>query len=289
MPCRRRATCATSPAPRRTCSPRSVHSCAPLAPHRAACLLSVFRRNASQHWYRRQPAQPSARQEAARAQPPACSHCAAAHVVSPASSRSTVSFSHPTPLGTPAPASRVPRCHVPLMVYYHVHMSPHVVGRCARRLWGHVPHCHVSFTQCVPPPQGTLNAFMASGRPAWVAARQQLQRLLSASEGELRDNAALRSRVIHSQVCAPPDVAVSRNCRTDLCSSLQVQDHQRFPCVQTSAWHGAAEPDMACLMLHAEQAHADLLLSELLSCPVRQPPTACRTGRCDHAAARRHR
>ncbi|KAG2454362.1 hypothetical protein HYH02_001386 [Chlamydomonas schloesseri] len=44
---------------------------------------------------------------------------------------------------------------------------------------------------------GRLNAFMGSGRAAWRAARQQLQRLLGAGEGALRDDPALRQRAIH--------------------------------------------------------------------------------------------
>ncbi|EFJ45774.1 hypothetical protein VOLCADRAFT_63270 [Volvox carteri f. nagariensis] len=47
--------------------------------------------------------------------------------------------------------------------------------------------------------QGRLNEFMAAGRPAWRAARSTLQRLLNASEGELRDNSELMSRVVHKQ------------------------------------------------------------------------------------------
>ncbi len=37
---------------------------------------------------------------------------------------------------------------------------------------------------------------MALGRPAWAEARATLLRLLSADEGVLRDDAALRSRVL---------------------------------------------------------------------------------------------
>lgn len=42
----------------------------------------------------------------------------------------------------------------------------------------------------------TLNDFLALGRPAWREARAALQRLLSAGEGALRDNAALRAEAI---------------------------------------------------------------------------------------------
>ena len=51
-----------------------------------------------------------------------------------------------------------------------------------------------------PPGQGRLNEFMALGRPAWRAAREQLQRLLATSEGGLRDDVALRDRVVLEQV-----------------------------------------------------------------------------------------
>lgn len=44
--------------------------------------------------------------------------------------------------------------------------------------------------------QTTLNSFMALGRPAWMEARQSLQRLLAAGEGALRDNAELRERAL---------------------------------------------------------------------------------------------
>ncbi|KXZ46273.1 hypothetical protein GPECTOR_45g143 [Gonium pectorale] len=46
---------------------------------------------------------------------------------------------------------------------------------------------------------GRLNEFMGAGRPAWVAARQQLQRLLGAGEGALRDDESLRRRAIFKQ------------------------------------------------------------------------------------------
>mmetsp|Transcript_24014 Transcript_24014/g.77129 ORF Transcript_24014/g.77129 Transcript_24014/m.77129 type:complete len:438 (-) Transcript_24014:1513-2826(-) len=41
--------------------------------------------------------------------------------------------------------------------------------------------------------EGSLNRFMAMGRPAWRAARNQVQALLSADNASLRDNEALRS------------------------------------------------------------------------------------------------
>lgn len=40
---------------------------------------------------------------------------------------------------------------------------------------------------------------MAMGRPVWLETRQILQRLLSSSEGALRDNVRLRSSAIHLQ------------------------------------------------------------------------------------------
>ena len=44
--------------------------------------------------------------------------------------------------------------------------------------------------------QDTLNEFLGLGKPAWQEARQTLQRLLSSSEGHLRDNASLRQAAI---------------------------------------------------------------------------------------------
>eukprot|EP01062_Namystynia_karyoxenos_P066198 TRINITY_DN60195_c0_g1_i1.p1 TRINITY_DN60195_c0_g1~~TRINITY_DN60195_c0_g1_i1.p1 ORF type:complete len:461 (+),score=154.42 TRINITY_DN60195_c0_g1_i1:90-1385(+) len=44
-----------------------------------------------------------------------------------------------------------------------------------------------------------LNAFMSLGRPAWTHARQTLQRIFSAGEGVLRDNAQLRERAMLPQ------------------------------------------------------------------------------------------
>jgi fumarylacetoacetase len=43
---------------------------------------------------------------------------------------------------------------------------------------------------------GTLNAFMAQGRTVWSEVRRRLQQLLDADEPTLRDNAALRARVL---------------------------------------------------------------------------------------------
>lgn len=48
--------------------------------------------------------------------------------------------------------------------------------------------------------QPTLNAFMGLGRPAWQEARHTLTRLLSSSEGLLRDNVQLREAAIVPQV-----------------------------------------------------------------------------------------
>ncbi len=43
---------------------------------------------------------------------------------------------------------------------------------------------------------GTLNAFMAAGRPVWTAVRARLQQLLSDQEPTLRDNPELQKRVL---------------------------------------------------------------------------------------------
>lgn len=50
--------------------------------------------------------------------------------------------------------------------------------------------------------QGSLNEFMGLGRHAWREAREVMQRLLSPSEGVLRDDAQLRTRVMVPQVAA---------------------------------------------------------------------------------------
>ncbi|NXE60216.1 FAAA Fumarylacetoacetase, partial [Calcarius ornatus] len=50
--------------------------------------------------------------------------------------------------------------------------------------------------------QPTLNAFMGLGRPAWSEARALLQKLLSAAEPTLRDNAELRRRAFVPQAAA---------------------------------------------------------------------------------------
>merc|ERR1712137_1157345 len=47
--------------------------------------------------------------------------------------------------------------------------------------------------------EGTLNAFMAAGRPTWVAVRNRITELLSKDNGTLRDNAEVRGKVIVAQ------------------------------------------------------------------------------------------
>ena len=46
---------------------------------------------------------------------------------------------------------------------------------------------------------GSLNAFMATGRPAWKRTRAILQNFLSADNGALRDNSELREHAFHKQ------------------------------------------------------------------------------------------
>ena len=46
---------------------------------------------------------------------------------------------------------------------------------------------------------GALNGFLALGRPAWNKARGVIQNLLAAETATLRDDAVLRSRVLHAQ------------------------------------------------------------------------------------------
>lgn len=59
-------------------------------------------------------------------------------------------------------------------------------------------------------PQDSLNGFMALGKDAWREARSTLTRLLSSSEGQLRDDAALRQQLLVPQVgsCAASPAAV---------------------------------------------------------------------------------
>lgn len=55
-------------------------------------------------------------------------------------------------------------------------------------------------------PQDSLNDFLGLGRCAWREARATLTRLLSSSEGALRDNMLLRERAILPMVrrqCGP--------------------------------------------------------------------------------------
>ena len=47
--------------------------------------------------------------------------------------------------------------------------------------------------------EGSLNKFLALGRPAWRKTREVLQRLLSAETSTLRDNARVREKVFHAQ------------------------------------------------------------------------------------------
>ena len=50
--------------------------------------------------------------------------------------------------------------------------------------------------------QATLNSFMGMGKAAWQETRSTIMRLLSSSEGQLRDNAQLRQEALLSQVPA---------------------------------------------------------------------------------------
>jgi fumarylacetoacetase len=47
--------------------------------------------------------------------------------------------------------------------------------------------------------QPSLNAFMALGRPAWLAARRTIQALLRVDDPRLRDDPELRAKVLHEQ------------------------------------------------------------------------------------------
>lgn len=67
----------------------------------------------------------------------------------------------------------------------------------------------------------TLNAFMELGRPAWLEARTYLSNLLSAGEASLRDNEALRERVLIPMSDVEMMMPVSIGDYTDFYSSEQ--------------------------------------------------------------------
>lgn len=62
---------------------------------------------------------------------------------------------------------------------------------------------------------------MALGRPAWVEARATLQRLMSANEGALRDDPALRSAALLSQSSVTMRVPATIGDYTDFFCSKQ--------------------------------------------------------------------
>lgn len=62
---------------------------------------------------------------------------------------------------------------------------------------GHFDHTAAGHKEIFHQP--SLNAFMALGRPAWQAVREQIQRLLSADEPTLRDSKDLRERALYKQ------------------------------------------------------------------------------------------
>ncbi|KAL8558749.1 hypothetical protein ACOMHN_043693 [Nucella lapillus] len=67
--------------------------------------------------------------------------------------------------------------------------------------------------------QPTLNAFMSLGRPAWQEGRATLQKILSASEPVLRDNAELRARAFVPQASATMHLPATIGDYTDFYSS----------------------------------------------------------------------
>ena len=69
--------------------------------------------------------------------------------------------------------------------------------------------------------QPTLNDFMALGPSAWTAVRDQLQFLLRADTPALRDNASLRSRVLHPRADVSLRLPVDVGDYTDFYSSKQ--------------------------------------------------------------------
>eukprot|EP00118_Oscarella_pearsei_P025052 m.307386 g.307386 ORF g.307386 m.307386 type:complete len:422 (+) comp42223_c0_seq1:44-1309(+) len=69
--------------------------------------------------------------------------------------------------------------------------------------------------------QSTLNGFMALGKSAWAETRETLQRILSSSEGVLRDDAGLRSRALVSQSEAQMHLPAAIGDYTDFYSSRE--------------------------------------------------------------------
>eukprot|EP00775_Hariotina_reticulata_P010267 gene10267-10426_t len=74
--------------------------------------------------------------------------------------------------------------------------------------------------------QGVLNDFMSLGRPAWREARQTLTRLLSSSEGRLRDDAALRQAAIIPQ----SEVVMELPARIGDYTDFYTSRHHAFNC-----------------------------------------------------------
>ncbi|GIL63870.1 hypothetical protein Vafri_17738 [Volvox africanus] len=82
-------------------------------------------------------------------------------------------------------------------VHVGVALGQHVVSATALHVAGYLRDLPEADPRVFA--KGRLNEFMAAGRPAWKAARATLQKLLSSSEGELRDQPELLARVIHKQ------------------------------------------------------------------------------------------
>eukprot|EP00878_Enallax_costatus_P010337 GHUV01010790.1.p1 GENE.GHUV01010790.1~~GHUV01010790.1.p1 ORF type:complete len:304 (+),score=67.69 GHUV01010790.1:121-1032(+) len=82
----------------------------------------------------------------------------------------------------------------------------------------------LSKTECFK--QSTLNEFMSLGKPAWQEARQTLTRLLSSTEGELRDNSALRAAAVISQ----SDVVMELPAHIGDYTDFYTSKHHAFNC-----------------------------------------------------------
>ncbi len=105
-------------------------------------------------------------------------------------------------------------------------------------------------------PQDSLNGFMALGKDAWREARSTLTRLLSASEGLLRDDAALRQQLLVPQVgscaakpctctCACTARAPSELATVQACAALRGMLLQR--CRHAHTCLPPAQQETACL------------------------------------------
>lgn len=96
----------------------------------------------------------------------------------------------------------------------------------------------------IRPMKGSLNTFMSLGKPWWAEARQTIQRLLSDSEGVLRDDKALQNQVLIPQVKQTPFIVTHIHNTSSL---------SRVACVKSSyvvasdMWHHGKSQRNLCI------------------------------------------